>query len=619
MPPSQRISLAEMVRSQGTAASPVQLSSASTDRWSVDAHPTLSDLSECLFFSPGDGRIWLNDQRMLLIHSRSMGTLRRELIDNLGIDKARGLLTRAGYISGARDAQLVRERWPEADPSTILMAGTRLHTLEGVVKVVPVSFSYDPETGRYEGQFLWHNSSEADEHLAAYGVATAPSCWQQIGYAIGYVSTLLGHLVIFREVECRAMGTPHCRVIGKSAELWSDAEDDLRYLNAQDFVGSGMLATDGEMAGEGTAGPDIEAMEADLTRALVGTSSAFNAACHLLNRVAATDATVLFTGESGVGKERFARMLHQIGRRERQPFVAINCAAIPETLIETELFGVERGAYTGATQSRAGRFELADGGTLFLDEVGTLSLVAQGKLLRVLQEGEFERVGSSRPLKVKVRVVAATNEDLALAVREGRFRQDLFFRLNVFPIHLPPLRERRDDIPLLMNHFLKFYGQRHAVAVRGFTQRAVQALLNYSFPGNIRELQNLIERGVILAQGHPLDLPHMFISGETLNDEVLSLALQGEGESERGTLAGRHGRGRDPASTSASPAGSLLETVQQWRGTQKETDAPLSLPALEQTLIAEAIARAGGNLSAAARLLGITRAQLAYRQQKGTP
>ena len=619
MPPSQRISLAEMVRSQGSAAAPVQLSSASTDRWSVDAHPTLADLSECLFFSPGDGRIWLNDQRMLLIHSRSMGTLRRELIDNLGIDKARGLLTRAGYISGARDAQLVRERWPEADPSTILMAGTRLHTLEGVVKVIPVSFSYDPDSGRYEGEFLWHNSSEADEHLAAYGVATAPSCWQQIGYAIGYVSTLLGHLVIFREVECRAMGTPHCRVIGKSAELWSDAEDDLRYLNAQDFVGSGMLATDGESAATGASGLSaeaVEAMEADLTRALVGTSSAFNAACHLLNRVAPTDATVLFTGESGVGKERFARMLHQIGRRERQPFVAINCAAIPETLIETELFGVERGAYTGATQSRAGRFELADGGTLFLDEVGTLSLVAQGKLLRVLQEGEFERVGSTRPRKVKVRVVAATNEDLAVAVREGRFRQDLFFRLNVFPIHLPPLRERRDDIPLLMHHFLKFYGQRHAIAVRGFTQRAVQALLNYSFPGNIRELQNLIERGVILAQGHPLDLPHMFISGETLNDEVLSLALQGEGEGETGTLAGRQEERGKKASQLPGPGGSLLETVQQWRSGRQEDDAALSLPALEQTLITEAIERAGGNLSAAARLLGITRAQLAYRQQK---
>ncbi|MGD7314646.1 sigma-54 interaction domain-containing protein, partial [Ralstonia pseudosolanacearum] len=279
--------------------------------------------------------------------------------------------------------------------------------------------------------------------------------------------------------------------------------------------------------------------------ALVGASSAFNAACHLLRRVAPTDATVLFTGESGVGKERFARMLHQISRRHDKPFIAINCAAIPETLVEAELFGVERGAYTGATHSRAGRFELAHEGTLFLDEIGTLSLVAQGKLLRALQEGEFERVGSSRSLKVDTRVVAATNEDLPQAVRAGRFRQDLFFRLNVFPIHLPPLRERRDDIPLLMSHFLKSYAHKHGLAVRGFSPRAIKALLNYSFPGNIRELQNLVERGVILAQAELVDLPHMFISGETLDQEVLSLAMAGE----VGTLT--HGREASAASATS--------------------------------------------------------------------
>jgi transcriptional regulator with GAF, ATPase, and Fis domain len=308
-------------------------------------------------------------------------------------------------------------------------------------------------------------------------------------------------------------------------------------------------------------------------------------------------------------------MLHQIGRRERQPFVAINCAAIPETLIETELFGVERGAYTGATQSRAGRFELADGGTLFLDEVGTLSLVAQGKLLRVLQEGEFERVGSTRPRKVRCGWWPPP-----MKIWPWRYRRDASGRIcssaSTCSRSTCPRCASGDDIPLLMHHFLKFYGQRHAIAVRGFTQRAVQALLNYSFPGNIRELQNLIERGVILAQGHPLDLPHMFISGETLNDEVLSLALQGEGEGETGTLAGRQEERGKKASQLPGPGGSLLETVQQWRSGRQEEDAALSLPALEQTLITEAIERAGGNLSAAARLLGITRAQLAYRQQK---
>lgn len=613
MAPLPRISLAEVARTTGTV-----LSSAGSDRWSADSQPTLADISECLYFSPGDGRIWLNDQRMLL-HSRAMGTLRRELIDSLGIDRARGLLTRTGYVSGAHDARLVRERWPDAEPSAILIAGTRLHTLEGMVKVVPVSFSYAPENGRYQGEFLWHNSSEDDEHLDAYGVGTSPACWLQLGYAIGYVSTLLGHLVIFREVECRAMGAGVCRVVGKSAELWDDASEDLRYLNAQDFVDAGMLATSapeparsrGEPVPSGTdQPPQTHDAQDGSAPALVGTSSAFNAACHLLRRVAPTDATVLFTGESGVGKERFARMLHQISKRHDKPFIAINCAAIPETLVEAELFGVERGAYTGATHARAGRFELAHEGTLFLDEIGTLSLVAQGKLLRALQEGEFERVGSTRSLKVNTRVVAATNENLPQAVREGRFRQDLFFRLNVFPIHLPPLRERRDDIPLLMSHFLKSYAHRHGLAVRGFSPRAIKALLNYSFPGNIRELQNLVERGVILAQEGLVDLSHMFISGETLNQEVLSLAIAGE----VGTLTPAR-EAPVPAPSAAPPyPATLLDLLNDWgRHTQ---GAGISLPALEQRLLEEAVQRANGNLSSAARTLGITRAQLAYRLQR---
>ena len=608
-----RISLAEVARTTGKVLSP-----AGSDRWCADSQPTLADISECLYFSPGDGRIWLNDQRMLLLHSRAMGTLRRELIDSLGIDRARGLLTRSGYVSGAHDARLVRERWPDAEPSAIFVAGTRLHTLEGVVKVVPVNFSYEPESGRYQGEFLWHNSSEDDEHLDAYGVSTSPACWLQLGYAIGYVSTLLGHLVIFREVECRSMGAAVCRVIGKSAELWDDASEDLRYLNAQDFVDSGMLAAsvpasaprpgDAE-ASDGAATPDDRDTEDSPGPALVGASSAFNAACHLLQRVAPTDATVLFTGESGVGKERFARMLHQISRRQDKPFIAINCAAIPETLVEAELFGVERGAYTGATHSRAGRFELAHEGTLFLDEIATLSLVAQGKLLRALQEGEFERVGSTLTQRVNTRVVAATNEDLQQAVREGRFRQDLFFRLNVFPIHLPPLRERRDDIPLLMSHFLKSYAHKHGLAVRGFSLRAVKALVNYSFPGNIRELQNLVERGVILAQAGLVDLSHMFISGETLNQEVLSLAIGGE----VATLTSAHKQEHEAGAPSPQPE-TLLDLVNHW--SQQTRGSSTSLPALEQQLLEEAVARAKGNLSSAARTLGITRAQLAYRLQR---
>jgi transcriptional regulator with PAS, ATPase and Fis domain len=248
----------------------------------------------------------------------------------------------------------------------------------------------------------------------------------------------------------------------------------------------------------------------------------------MLERVAPTTAAVLFTGESGTGKELFANNLHTLSPRANKPFVAINCAAIPETLIEAELFGVERGAYTGATNSRAGRFERASGGTLFLDEIGALSLVAQGKLLRAIQEGEIERVGGSNAKSVDVRIVAATNVDLRAEVKARRFREDLFFRLNVFPIDLPPLRERRDDIPLLMEHLLALYSSRHKRRFTGFTRRAVEALLNYNYAGNVRELQNLIERGVIYAEEDgAIDSVHMFRRGEHIRDDVFALGSAG--------------------------------------------------------------------------------------------
>ena len=450
-PSPSRISLAEASRTTGAL-----MRRGEPSPLDAVASPRLDDIAECLFFSPGDGRIWLNDQRMVLMHSSSLGNLRRELIDSLGLERARGLLTRAGYESGARDAQLVRQRWPDGEPRSTFMAGTRLHALEGVVKVEPVEFEFDLERGTYSGEFLWHHSSEDDEHIDAYGIGTEPACWSQLGYAMGYVTGMLGRPVIFREVECRSMGSAVCRVIGKTAEQWGDVSDDLRYLNAQDFLSAESFGAPQTVLPRPVLGGSAPA-EAQSEREMVGVSSAFKSACHMLTRVATTRATVLFTGESGVGKELFAAMLHRISPRKDKPFIALNCAAIPENLIESELFGVERGAYTGASSSRPGRFERADGGTLFLDEVGTLSLVGQGKLLRALQEGEIERVGGVRTIKLDVRVVAATNVDLQAEVRAGRFREDLYFRLEVFPIHLPPLRERREDIPLLMNYFLHRY------------------------------------------------------------------------------------------------------------------------------------------------------------------
>ncbi len=231
---------------------------------------------------------------------------------------------------------------------------------------------------------------------------------------------------------------------------------------------------------------------------LVGASEPMRQVLDFVRKVADSDSTVMIQGESGTGKELVARMLHFNSLRKDRPLVPVNCGAIPETLLESELFGHEKGAFTGATQTRMGRFELANGGTIFLDEIGEMSLPLQVKLLRVLQEREFERVGGNRTIHVDVRIVAATNQDLEKLVEEKRFRQDLFYRLNVIPIVIPPLRERRSDIPLLIEYFLARFNRMKQTAVTGFETEALRLLCEYDWPGNIRELENMVERLIVL-------------------------------------------------------------------------------------------------------------------------
>ncbi len=238
---------------------------------------------------------------------------------------------------------------------------------------------------------------------------------------------------------------------------------------------------------------------------LIGNSAAFRRVITLVEQVADSSATVLIQGESGTGKELVARAVHECSPRRPGPFVAVNCAALPETLLESELFGYERGAFTGAAGRKEGRFEMADGGTLFLDEVADLSLVTQPKILRVLQEGEFERLGGTRTIRVDVRIVTATNQDLPQMVREKRFREDLYYRLNVITVNVPTLRERSEDIGLLASHFLRVYAAKNNRRLEGFTDEALQRLEGYSWPGNVRQLENVIERSVVLARDRLID------------------------------------------------------------------------------------------------------------------
>ena len=261
---------------------------------------------------------------------------------------------------------------------------------------------------------------------------------------------------------------------------------------------------------------------------LIGNSEGIQMVCSLIEKVAETDSTILILGESGTGKELVARTIHYNSPRKNKPLIPINCGAIPETLLESELFGHEKGAFTGASTTRIGRFELADGGTIFLDEIGDMSPTLQVKLLRVLQQREFERVGGVRTIKVDVRIIAATNIDLEHAVHEGKFREDLYYRLNVIPVVIPPLRERADDIPLLMDHFLSHFNKTKKRDIKGFSPAAMDILISYPWPGNIRELENLVERLIILKGNGticPDDLPEKFISHTLNNEGALHITL----------------------------------------------------------------------------------------------
>jgi len=261
---------------------------------------------------------------------------------------------------------------------------------------------------------------------------------------------------------------------------------------------------------------------------VIGASPAFRRMMTLVEQVADSSATVLIQGESGTGKEGAARAIHERSGRKSGPFIAVNCAALPETLLESELFGYEKGAFTGAAGRKEGRFELADGGTLFLDEVADLSPVTQPKILRVLQEGEFERLGGTRSIRVDVRIVAATNQDLAQMVRDKRFREDLFYRLNVITINVPPLRDRREDIPVLAHHFVRIYAAKNNRKLEGLTDEAVRQLEAYSWPGNVRELENVVERAVVLARGSRIevaDLPPDIAGATPLPEGVLTIRI----------------------------------------------------------------------------------------------
>jgi DNA-binding NtrC family response regulator len=539
---------------------------------------TMDDLQllQVLDFEPSEGVIRFHEQRMVIQGAAAMGLLRRELIATLGAETARRLLLRFGYADGYHDAVSLREHVAGGDPLDGIRAGLRLHQLEGIVHAEARRLAYDARRGVFEAEIEWRNSYEAEQHLLHHGQSAVPVCWTLLGYVSGFASACLGHDVYFRERSCVGQRHARCTLEGRSAVAWGEDLPTLR----DEFRGADLraeverlreavsrqareLARRQRMLARRERGLEAlreRALRHATSRRFVVRSAAMHDVLETALRVAPLDTTILITGESGTGKEFVADMIHEQSRRAVRTMVTVNCGALTETLLESELFGHVRGAFTGAVRDKVGLFEQASGSTLFLDEVGDMPLALQVKLLRALQQGEVRRVGAERPVHVDVRVIAATNRDLRADVQAGRFREDLFFRLAGFEIRVPPLRERREEIPVLAYQFLRRAARTTGKPVQAISAEAMERLVGHPWPGNVRELEHAVERAVILAHG--------------------------------ATVTARD----------------LAPDIRDSRGLSGRMT--LNIRAHEGRLIAEALARSGGNRRRAAEALGISTVSL---------
>jgi DNA-binding NtrC family response regulator len=466
---------------------------------------------ELLELDPEGGVIRFAGQRALLVDAVAMGLLRQYLVENFGLTAARAVLTQFGFAHGWRMSAAMQKEFKWSNNEEWRRAAPHIYTLEGLFRTEPGS--EDPLTKK--GAMLLA-SYEAEQHLLHFGRSDSAVCWTICGLMSGYLSRTTGEEIYVLEDRCLGEGHAACHILGRTREEWGDEHaEELAFFDSRRLkecldvslsrVTETLKAAEEKLRAQRHAlVPVVRDVEAPL--GIVAKSPKMQQMVNLARRVAKVDATVLITGESGVGKERIARLVHVESTRAMGPFIAVNCGAIAETLLESELFGHKRGAFTGAASDRPGLFAAANHGTLRLDEIGDVSPGMQVKLLRVLQERESRRVGENKSRPVNVRVLAATNRDLAHGVSEGAFRQDLYYRLKVVELHVPPLRDRRADILPLARVLLADAAVRMARKISGLTPSAADQLLRYEWPGNVRELENAMERAVALARGSRVDL-----------------------------------------------------------------------------------------------------------------
>jgi two-component system response regulator HydG len=468
------------------------------------------DHKELLELDPEGGVIRFAGQRALLLDAVAMGLLRKYLVENFGLVAARTVLTQFGFAHGWRMAEALKDQFKWDTDEDWRRAGPRLHALEGLYRI---ELGSDGPLSKEGARLV--DSYEAEQHLLHFGRSDEAVCWTICGLTSGYLSKSSGEEIFVLEDRCLGKGDAACHIIGGRREaLAADRAHELHFYQPvrlkEALEGSLQRVTETLKAAERKLREHkrvlVRVAEVDDPLDLITKSAPMRQVVDLARRVAQVDSTLLITGESGCGKERIARLVHDASTRASGPFIAVNCGAITETLLESELFGHARGAFTGAAQDRPGLFEAANGGTLLLDEVGEVSPGMQVKLLRSLQEREVRRVGENKSRRVDVRVLAATNRDLASAVANGTFRADLYYRLKVVELRVPALRDRKDDVLPLARVLLAGASLRMKRNLGSLSPAAADQLLRYSWPGNVRELENAMERAVALARGQRVEL-----------------------------------------------------------------------------------------------------------------
>lgn len=534
------------------------------------------------------GYIWVDKEREVLMSVSMFAELRASLLSAHG-DRGPTILFDLGFLAGSR--------WATNDRNKEKIEGVREIGDAYFLAAQIIGLGGHGELRFASDSFLENNIREicfdiySSSEVEAQNLVTpnrTKCCWILSGFLSGYMSLLFSEKIIFKEAFCRAEGHRVCHMVGRTAGKIK-AHSHNRSHSFASLHGPLQAVPNSTPSASSTSIIEQEISDSSI----VGRSSGIMSALDNLNKIAPTNATVLIVGESGVGKELFARLLHERSPRRAASLIAVNCGALPETLIEAELFGVEKGAYSGAESSRKGRFERAQGGTLFLDEVNSLSASAQVKLLRALQGGEIERLGGDKTIVVDTRIVCASNVDLRDAVASGEFRKDLYFRLSTFTLVIPPLRERREDIPMLVGHYLKFYAKKYGKRVKDVAEDAHRELMNYEYPGNVRELSAIIERAVVLMDNKETleigDISNIFAT--TGSRSVNLIDNKKKNPSQQGLARGGNG-----------PNDLIQDLI----------DQGITIDEISSSMISLALKKTNGNITKASKLIGMSRRQLSY-------